>query len=154
MLDNIESNQKESAEFQVKLERLQELAEKQKKIIDDQERIIEEQKQKISKMYDVPEDIRELKELIGTQRALLTKRETELEVAKGEALQAQRELELLKQTNIPAQERLESMYETTGNLKTELAAESATQSAPSLGFTTLESAGGAGFKSIILPTSI
>jgi len=121
MLDNIESNQKESAEFQVKLDRLQELAEKQKKIIDDQERIIEEQKQKISKMYDVPEDIRELKELIGTQRALLTKRETELEVAKGEALQAQRELELLKKTNMPAQERLESMYETTGNLKAELA---------------------------------
>ncbi|GAH28384.1 unnamed protein product, partial [marine sediment metagenome] len=50
------------------------------------EKIIEEQKIKITRMYDIPEDVLELKELVGTQRAMLNQREKEIELAKGEVL--------------------------------------------------------------------
>ena len=63
----------------------------------------------------------ELKEVIGTQRALLNEKERELKLAKGTALEAQKELEFAKKQNVPAQKKLDEFYETTGNLKTELA---------------------------------
>jgi len=120
-LDNIESSEKETAVLMTKIDRLKELVERQKRIINDQEVIIEEQKVKISKMYDIPDDVLELKELIGTQRALITEKERELELAKGTVLEAQRELDFAKKQNLPTQRRLEDSYETLGNLKTELA---------------------------------
>ncbi|MFX0047260.1 MAG: hypothetical protein ACFE8G_03740, partial [Candidatus Hermodarchaeota archaeon] len=70
-IDSIESSEKESAVLQSKIDRLQEVIEKQKQIINGHERVIEEQKVKIKRMYDVPEDVLELKELVGTQRATL-----------------------------------------------------------------------------------
>jgi len=120
-IDGIESSEKQTAVLQSKINRLQELIEKQKRVMQDQELIIEEQKSKISKMYDVPEDILELKELIGTQRALLNEKEKELELAKGEVLALNKELEFINKQNIPTQKRLDQTYETIGNIKAELA---------------------------------
>jgi len=121
IIDGIESSESQIAQMQSKINRLQELTERQKRIIAEQENIIEEQKSRISKMHDIPEDVLELKELIGTQRALLTEKETELEHAKGTVAQSQRELELYKQQAIPAQTKLEEAFETIGNLKAEAA---------------------------------
>ena len=95
MLDNIESSQNQTAMLQEKIDKLTTLVQRQKRIISDQEGIIEDQKGKISKMSDIPEDILELKVLIGTQRQLLNERELELEYAKGEVAQSQKELELM-----------------------------------------------------------
>jgi chromosome segregation ATPase len=121
MIDGIESSEKETAQLQNKINRLQEIIEKQKGVINEQENIIEEQKVKISRMYDIPEDVLELKELIGTQRALLNEKETELELTKGEVVQYQKELQLMNKQNLPTQKKLEETFEILGNLKAELA---------------------------------
>ncbi|MFX1479708.1 MAG: hypothetical protein ACFFCI_16415 [Promethearchaeota archaeon] len=121
VLDNIESSEKKTAILQSKADKLTVLVQRQKKIISEQEAIIEEQKIKLSKMTDIPEDILELKELIGAQRQQLNEKELELEYAKGEIAQSQKELELIKKQIVPTQHKLEESYETVGNLRTELA---------------------------------
>jgi len=120
-IDGIESNEKEAAVLQSKIDRLQELLEKQKRAIQSLEDVIEEQKIKIKRMYDVPEDVLELKELVGTQRATLNQRETDLDFAKGEVLAIQKEMEFMKRQTIPTQRKLDEGLETIGNLKTEIA---------------------------------
>lgn len=120
-LDSIESSEKEMANLQAKADKLTALAERQKRIISEQEGIIEQQKTKLSKMTDIPEDILELKELIGAQRQIINEKELELEYAKGEVAQSQKELELVKKQIIPSQSKLEEAYETLGNLRAELA---------------------------------
>lgn len=124
VLDNIESSEKKTATLQSKVDKMTALVERQKKIISEQEVIIEAQKGKISKMSDVPEDILELKELIGAQRQQLNEKELELEYAKGEIAQSQKELELVKKQIIPTQKKLEESYETIGNLRAEMAEKS------------------------------
>jgi len=120
-LDSIESSEKEIAAIKAKTDKLAALADRQKRIISEQEGIIEEQKVKISKMSDIPEDILELKELIGAQRQYINEKDLELEYAKGEVAQSLKELELIKKQIIPTQKKLEEAYETMGNLRTELA---------------------------------
>ncbi|MHA1932853.1 MAG: hypothetical protein ACW96X_09955 [Promethearchaeota archaeon] len=121
VLDNIESSEKQTAILQSKVDKLSSLVERQKRIISEQEAIVEEQKAKISKMSDIPEDILELKELIGAQRQQLNEKELELEYTKGEVAQSQKELELIKKQIIPAQTKLEESYETIGSLRAEMA---------------------------------
>ena len=121
IIDNIESSEKESAILLSKMDRLKEMIEKQKRVLIEHEKIIEEQKIKITRMYDIPEDVLELKELVGTQRAMLNQRENEMELAKGEVLAIQKELEYMKKQNIPTQRKLEEGFELMGNLKTEIA---------------------------------
>ena len=120
-LDSIESNEQEMANLQAKVDKYSTLVERQKRIISEQEEIIEVQKAKLSKMTDIPEDILELKELIGEQRQIINEKELELEYAKGEVAQSQKELELVKKQIVPTQTKLEEAYETMGNLRTELA---------------------------------
>jgi len=67
MIEGIESHEKQLAELRNQNDRLREMIEKQKGVIRDQETIIEEQKVKIARMYDIPEDVLELKELIGSR---------------------------------------------------------------------------------------
>ena len=124
MLDNIESSEKQTAILQSKVDKLSSLVERQKRIISEQEAIVEEQKIKISKMSDIPEDILELKELIGAQRQQLNERELELEYTKGEVAQSQKELELVKKQIIPTQRKFEESYEIIGNLRAEMAEKS------------------------------
>lgn len=112
-IDGIESDEKESAVLQAKIDRLIETLEKQKGVIHSLEDVIEEQKIKIERMYDVPEDVLELKELAVNQRITLNKRETDLELAKGELLAIQKEMDSMKRQSIPTQREL-------GNLKTEI----------------------------------
>ena len=112
-IDGIESTEKESAVLQAKIDRLIETLEKQKGVIQSLEDVIEEQKIKIERMYDVPEDVLELKELAVNQRITLNKRETDLELAKGELLAIQKEMDSMKRQSIPTQREL-------GNLKTEI----------------------------------
>lgn len=121
IIDGIESSEKETAVLQTKIDRLKEFIEKQNKIIRAYEDIIEEQKTKISKMYDIPDDVLELKELIVNQRALINEKERELEMSKGNVVEAQREMDYAKKQNIPTQRRLEESLELIGNLKAELA---------------------------------
>lgn len=120
-IDGIESSEKETAVLQSKIDRLQELLEKQKRVIQSQDDVIEEQKVNIARMYDVPEDVLELKELIGTQRALLNEREKEYDLAKGEVLATKKELEFMQRQNGPAQKRLDESFDEIGNLKAKLA---------------------------------
>jgi len=120
-IDGIESTEKESAVLQSKIDRLIETLEKQKGVIQSLEDVIEEQTIKIKRMYDVPEDVLELKELAVTQRLTLNKRETDLELAKGELLAIQKEMEFMKRQSIPTQRKLNEGFETIGSLKTEIA---------------------------------
>ena len=121
VLDNIDSSEKETAVLKSKADKLTGLVERQKRIISEQESIIENQKTKISKMSEVPEDIMELKELIGAQRQQLNEIELELEYNKGEVAQSHKELELVKKQLLPSQKKLEEAYESIGNLRTEIA---------------------------------
>lgn len=120
-IDNIESNENKAAVLQSKIDRLQEFIEKQKRIIKDLEDVIEEQKVKIERMYDVPEDVLELKELVGTQRAMINQKEIDIDLAKGEVLAIQKEMEFMKRQTVPTQRKLDESFETIGNLKTEIA---------------------------------
>jgi chromosome segregation ATPase len=120
-IDGIESTEKESAVLQSKIDRLIETLEKQRGVIQSLEDVIEEQKIKIKRMYDVPEDVLELKELAVTQRLTLNKRETDLELVKGELLAIQKEMEFMKRQSIPTQRKLNEGFETIGTLKTEIA---------------------------------
>ncbi|MHA2289746.1 MAG: hypothetical protein ACXABG_13255, partial [Promethearchaeota archaeon] len=120
-IDSIESSEKESAVLQSKIDRLLELIEKHKRTITDLEIKIAQQEVKIKRMYDVPEDVLELKELVGTQRAQLNQKETDLDLAKGEVLSIQKEMEFMKRQTIPTQRKLDEGYETIGNLKAEVA---------------------------------
>lgn len=120
VIDNIESSEKESAILLSKMDRLKEMIDKQKRVLTEHEKIIEKQKIKITRMYDIPEDVLELKELVGTQRAMLNQREYEMELAKGEVLAIQKELEFMKKQSVPTQQKLEEGFELIGNLKSEL----------------------------------
>jgi len=93
-LDDIEANQDVTSRLEERVKKLSMLAEKQKRIIADQTSLIDKQKEKLDKMVDIPDDIRELRELIGTQRAHITERERELEHTKGLLAQVQKELEM------------------------------------------------------------
>ena len=124
VLDGIESSEKKTAILQSKVDKLTSLVDRQKRVVSEQEAIIEQQKAKLSKMSDIPEDILELKELIGAQRQQLNEKELELEYAKGEIAQSQKELELMKKQIIPTQKKLEESYETIGNLRAEMAEKS------------------------------
>ena len=121
LIDGIESSEKQTAVLQTKIDRLKEFVEKQNKIIRDYEDIIEEQKAKISRMYNIPDDVLELKELMVKQRSLINEKERELEMSKGNVVEAQREMDYAKKQNIPTQRRLEESLELAGNLKAELA---------------------------------
>jgi len=121
LIDDIESGEKQAAVLKSKIDRLKEVVEKQNKVIREHEDIIEEQKTKISRMYDIPDDVLELKELIVTQRALIIDKERELEMSKGNVVEAQREMDYAKKQNIPTQRKLEESLELIGNIKAELA---------------------------------
>ncbi|MFX0082294.1 MAG: hypothetical protein ACFE94_11140 [Candidatus Hodarchaeota archaeon] len=121
VLDGIESSEKQTAILQSKVDKLTALVERQKRVVSEQEAIIEQQKVRLSKMSDIPEDILELKELIGAQRQQLNEKELELEYAKGEIAQSQKELELVKKQIVPTQKKLDESYETIGNLRAEIA---------------------------------
>jgi len=120
-IDNIESSEKETAVLQSKIDRLLELLEKQKRVIQNHEKIIEEQKVKITRLYDIPEDVLELKELVGTQRATLNQRELDLELAHGEVIAIQKEMDFMKKQSIPTHRKLDESFESIGNLKMEIA---------------------------------
>jgi len=120
-IDGIESNENKSAVLQGKIDRLLEMLEKQKRVTEDLEDIIDNQKIKIDRLYDVPEDVLELKELVGTQRATLNRRETDLELAKGEILAIQKEMDFMKRQMVPTQRKLDEGFETIGTLKAEIA---------------------------------
>ncbi len=121
ILDDIEANQDVKSRLEEKVEKLSMLVEKQKRIIADQTSLIEKQKEKLGKMVDIPDDIRELRELIGAQRAQITDKEMELEHTKGLLAQAQKELELTQSRMNPAQIKIEAALETIGKLKEEIA---------------------------------
>ncbi len=121
VLDKIEANEGVNSRLEEKVEKLTLLAKKQKKIIADQTGLLDKQKQQISKMVDIPDDIRELRELIGTQRGQINEREIELGQTKGLLIQAQKELELTTNRMGPMQIKLDATLDTMGKLKSELA---------------------------------
>jgi len=120
-IDSIESSEKKTAVLQSKIDRLHEMIEKHKSVINGLEVVIEEQKVKIKRMYDIPEDVLELKELVGTQRATINQKELDLDLAKGEVLAIQKEMEFMNRQSIPTQRKLDEGFETIGTLKTEIA---------------------------------
>ena len=120
LLDDIESKQDVKARLEEKVERMTMLVEKQKRIIADQTSLIDQQKEKLSKMVDIPDDIRELREMIGAQRAQINEKEIEIEHTKGLLAQTQKELEFTKNRMNPTQIKVEAALETIGKLKEEL----------------------------------
>ena len=120
-IDGIESTEKKSAVLQAKIDRLQEMLDKQKRVTEDLQDIIDNQKIKIDRLYNVPEDVLELKELVGTQRETINRREKDLERAKGETLAIQNEMDFIKRQNIPTQRKIDEGLETIGTLQTEIA---------------------------------
>lgn len=124
VIDDVESSENQTSVLVAKIERLTELVNKQKMVISEQESLIEDQKKKISSMFDIPEDIIELKELIGTQRAMLNEKDIELEHGKGEVAGAKKELEFNQKLITPIQEKLDESYTTIGQLKMELSEKS------------------------------
>jgi len=119
MLDNIDSSEKETAVLQTKVDKLMRVIEKQKVVIADLEKLLSEQKTKSSGMMEVPDDIRELKGMIGEQRAIINEKDSEIEHVKGDLIQAQTELSLSRKQMIPTQQKLKEYVESIGKLQTE-----------------------------------
>ena len=119
MLDNIDSSEKETAVLQTKVDKLMRVIEKQKVVITDLEKLLSEQKTKSSGMMEVPDDIRELKGMIGEQRAIINEKDSEIEHVKGDLIQAQTELSLSRKQMIPTQQKLKEYVESIGKLQTE-----------------------------------
>jgi len=111
MLDNIDSSEKETAALQTKVDKLMRVVEKQKTVIADLERLLSEQKSKTSGMTEVPDDIRELKAMIGEQRAIINEKDNEIEHVKGDLIQAQTELSLSRKQMIPTQQKIKEYIE-------------------------------------------
>ena len=120
-LDDLEKNQDMTARTEEKIKRLTELVERQKKIISEQTALLDTQKSKLAEIDDMPDDIIELKRIIGEQRAHLREKDLELEHAKGSMVQAQKELELTVKRMNPTQVKIEAALQTIGDLKAELA---------------------------------
>ena len=120
-LDDLEKSQDMTARMEEKIKRLTELVERQKKIISDQTTLLDSQKSKLAEIDDMPDDIIELKRIIGEQRAQLREKDLELELAKGSMVQAQKELELTVKRMNPTQVKIEAALQTIGDLKAELA---------------------------------
>ncbi|MFX0186940.1 MAG: hypothetical protein ACFE8A_04295 [Candidatus Hodarchaeota archaeon] len=120
-LDNLEKSQDMTARMEEKIGRLTELVERQKKIISEQTALLDEQKSKLAEIDDIPDDIIELKRIIGEQRAQLREKDLELDHTKGSMVQAQKELELTIKRMNPTQIKIEAALETIGDLKAELA---------------------------------
>ena len=106
-LDRIEETEQKEAELQSKLDRYTELVERQKKVIADQNDIIEQQKARLTGVQEIPDDIYELRELIGTQRARINELEMELDSKKAEMGQHKTELELTQSRLGPTQQKIE-----------------------------------------------
>jgi len=120
VLDNIEKSQDKTARMEEKIEKLTQLANKQKKIISEQTLMLEKQKARLSKMVDIPDDIRELREIIGTQRGQLNEKDIEINETKGLLVQAQKELELTTSRMKPTQIKLDATLGTLGTLKQQI----------------------------------
>ncbi len=120
MLDNIDSSEKQGAVLQTKIDKLMRVIEKQKAVINDLERLLSEQKTKSSGMMEVPDDIRELKAMIGEQRAIINEKDSEIDHVKGDLIQAQTELSLSRKQMIPTQQKLKEYVGTIGKLQTEM----------------------------------
>ena len=120
VLDNIEKSQDQTARMEEKIEKLTQLANKQKKIISEQTLMLEKQKARLSKMVDIPDDIRELREIIGTQRGQLNEKDIEINETKGLLVQAQKELELTTSRMKPTQIKLDATLGTLGTLKQQI----------------------------------
>ena len=120
-LDGIEKSEDVTARTEEKIKRLTELVQRQKKIISDQTALLDTQKSKLSEIDDIPDDIIELKRIIGEQRALLREKDLALDHAKGSMVQAEKELEMYLKRKNPQQLKLEGSIETIGDLKAELA---------------------------------
>ncbi|MFW9897934.1 MAG: hypothetical protein ACFFDO_01570 [Candidatus Thorarchaeota archaeon] len=120
-LDSLEKSQDMTARMEEKVQRLTELVERQKKIISEQTALLDEQKSKLGEIDDIPDDIIELKRIIGEQRAQLREKDLDLDHAKGSMVQAQKELELTIKRMNPTQIKIEAALETIGDLKAELA---------------------------------
>ncbi len=120
-IDALELSQDAQARIEEKISRLTELVERQKKIISQQTALLDTQKLKLSEIDDLPDDIIELKRIIGEQRAIIKDKDLELDQVKGSMVQAQKELQTYLLQKNPQQLKLEGAIETIGALKTELA---------------------------------
>jgi len=120
MLDNIDSSEKQTAVLQTKIDKLMRIVEKQKTVIADLERLLNEQKTKTSGMMEIPDDIRDLKAMIGEQRAIINEKDSEIDHVKGDLIQAQTELSLSRKQMIPTQQKLKEYVGTIGKLQTEI----------------------------------
>jgi chromosome segregation ATPase len=71
-------------------------------------------------MMEIPDDIRDLKAMIGEQRAIINEKDSEIDHVKGDLIQAQTELSLSKKQMIPTQLKLKEYVGTIGQLQTEI----------------------------------
>ncbi len=123
-IDNIESSEKVSAVLQQKIDRLNELVTKQKRIIAEQSSLLERQKKQIETQTEIPDDVYELRELIGSQRAQINEKDIELVRSKSKLGEIQKELEHYKSRLDPTNQKLDGALDTIGKLKTEMAQKS------------------------------
>ena len=123
-IDNIEASENVTSELQQKLDRLTEIVNKQKKIIADQSILLDQQKLKLDGQTAIPDDIYELRELIGSQRAQLNGKDREIEIAKSRFVEIQAELDHFKSRLDPTQQKLDGALTTMGQLKAEIAEKS------------------------------
>ncbi len=119
-LDQLDSSEQQAANLQIKIDKLMRVVEKQKAIINDLERLLQEKGSQPSGMTEIPDDIRDLKEMIGDQRIMISEKDSEIEHVKGDLIQAQTELSHSKKQMIPTQQKLKEYVENIGQLKTEI----------------------------------
>jgi len=77
-------------------------------------------------MFDVPEDVVELKAIIGSQRAEIKEKDNQLDYANAAAVEAQKELEILQRQFAPLEKKMEEYSENIVKYRSSLAEKDAT----------------------------
>ena len=94
LIDALEEKTQAHTEFEINVRELKEENERLKFTIKEQQLLIEEQKEKLSKGFDIPEDVRLLKEVAVSQRQELNKKDKDIEILENKLEELKKNLEV------------------------------------------------------------
>ncbi len=120
IISNIGQDEMVAAQKQAQIDRLKQLVKKQKNEMTEQQKIIDELKGRIENMYDLPADVEQLKIMIGELRAEINKKDSQLEMAVGDAAQHEAELMSLRTQFTPLNTQLQTYINQVGELRAKL----------------------------------
>jgi chromosome segregation ATPase len=109
-----------AAQKQAQIDRMKQLVKKQKKEMQEQQKLIADLQNRVDNMYDLPADVQQLKTMIGEMRGEINRKDSQVEVAMGDAAQNEAELKSLKIQLAPLEQQLQTYINQVGELRAKL----------------------------------